>query len=92
MPNVWRGLLYTNVVRDKKRALPLDLVLSAMLQNVIARPNFIAFKHIHRRSLSVRICKKMWRVPQFSWTIREKNEYIIAKQTGECAIFEGFTQ
>lgn len=91
MPNVWRGLLYTNVVRDKKRASVLNLALTAMLTNVIAKPNFIAYNYVDRRSLAVRICTCFWRAGRFSWTIRSLDEYRRAKISGECAIFENFT-
>ena len=90
MPRVWRGLLYTNVVRDKKRASLLNLALTAMLTNVIARPNFIAYNCVDRSSACVRICTRLWRAPRFSWTVRCEEEYAHAKQNGECAIFEGF--
>ncbi len=90
MRGVWRGLLYTNVVRDKKRVSVFNLALTAMLTNVIAKPNFIAYNHIDRGSFFVRICTDFWRAPRFSWTVREVREYARAKQNGECAIFEGF--
>lgn len=91
MPNVWRGILYTNVVRDKKRASVLNLALTAMLANVVAKPNFIAYNHIDRRCPTVRICTGFWRAPRFSWTVRSMDEYSLAKANGECAIFENFT-
>lgn len=90
MPNVWRGLLYTNVVRDKKRASALNLVLTAMLANVVAKPNFIAYNHVDRRCPTVRICTGLWGAKQFSWTLRSHDEYSLAKANGECAIFENF--
>ncbi len=90
MPHVWRGLLYTNVVRDKKCASLLNLALTAMLTNVIARPNFIAYNYLDRNSFFVRFATRFWRAPRFSWTVREREEYVRAKGNGECAIFEGF--
>ncbi len=91
MPHVYRGLLYTNVVRDKKRVSALNLALTAMLTNVIARPNFIAYNYVDRHSFFVGVCTKFWSAPRFSWTVREREEYVRAKENGECAIFEGFT-
>ncbi len=90
MPNVWRGLLYTNVVRDKKRASVINLVLTAMLTNVIAKPNFIAYNHVDRGCAAVRICTRLWHASQFSWTLRSQDEYSLAKLNDECAIFENF--
>lgn len=91
MPEVYRGILFTNVVKDKKRATPLNLIVSCMASNVLARPNFIACNEMYRNSLAARICTVFYRAKCFSWTHKTKESYDEAKRNGEYAIFEGFT-
>ena len=92
LPGVYGGLLYTNVCRDKKKYSPLNLVITAMLLNAVARPHFIAYNQLDRNSLPVKLAAGLYRAPRFVWTVRSDEEYQIAQDLGEHPIFENLTQ
>ena len=88
LPNAFRGMLYTNVCREKKKRSLLNLLLTAMALNVIAKPDFIAYNQVYRASLPVRLTTKFYGAPHFVWTTRGECERKIARSLGEHAIFE----
>ena len=92
LPGVYGGLLYTNVCRDKKKYSPLNLVITAMLLNAVARPHFIAYNQLDRDSLPVKLTTRLYHAPRFVWTVRSDEEYQRAHDLGEHPIFENLTQ
>ena len=44
-----------------------------------------------REELPFRLCRRVWGVPEFCWTLRSPRELKAAEQAGACGIFEGFT-
>ena len=88
MPEVFCGLLYTNVCRDKKKNSILNIALTAMALNIVARPDFIAFNKADRDSLPVKITTKFYGTPKFVWTVNKQEELDTAHNNGECPIFE----
>ena len=88
LPNAFCGLLYTNVCREKKRYSLLNLALTAMALNFLARPDFIAYNQVYRHAIPVRITTGLYRAPRFVWTVRTKTELDTANRLGECPIFE----
>lgn len=88
LPEAYRGLLYTNVCRDKKKYTPLNLIITAMLLNGVAKPHFIACNYKDRGSLPVRLTTKLYSAPRFVWTVRDAEEFTRAHELGEYAIFE----
>ncbi len=88
LPNAYYGQLYTNVCRDKKRYSILNILLTGMVFNFLARPNFIAYNKKDRNSLPVKITTKFYKSPKFVWTVKNREEIDPAKQNGEYPIFE----
>jgi glycerophosphoryl diester phosphodiesterase len=88
LPNAFCGLLYTDVCRDKKKRSVLNVILTCMALNVLARPHFIAYNQEDRRSLPVRLATGLYGAPRFVWTIRTDATREDAHARGECAIFE----
>ncbi len=91
LPGAFCGLLYTDVVREKKKASPLNVILSSMGLNFLCRPHFIAFDERDRRSLPVRLATGLYNTPKFVWTVRSRAGMDTAHACGEHAIFEGVT-
>jgi glycerophosphoryl diester phosphodiesterase len=87
-PNVFCGLLYTNVCREKKKSSLLNIALTVMALNFIARPDFIAYNQEDRSSLPVRITTGLYSAPRAVWTVKSKEELDTAHKNGEMAIFE----
>ena len=88
MPTSYRGLLYTNAIKDKKKLTPTNLVVTVMGLNFIGKPNFIAYGEDVRRSLPVRITTKMYKAPKFVWTVKSRESFDLAHTLGEIPIFE----
>ncbi|MBQ8431480.1 MAG: glycerophosphodiester phosphodiesterase [Clostridia bacterium] len=88
IPGVFCGLLYTNVCREKKKTSLLNLHLTWMALNFLARPQFIAYDQQERNSLPVRITTRWYKAPHFVWTARTAAQRRIAEELGEHAIFE----
>ncbi|MBR6679822.1 MAG: glycerophosphodiester phosphodiesterase [Clostridia bacterium] len=88
LPDALRGLLYTNVCRDKKKSSALNIALTAMALNVVAKPDFIAYNKTDRDSLPVKLTTGLWGAPKFVWTVRSLEELEDAHKRGESPIFE----
>ena len=88
MPEVFCGLLYTNVCREKKKNSLLNIALTAMALNVVARPDFIAFNKEDRDSFPVKVTTKFYQAPKFVWTVNKQEELDTAHKNGEHPIFE----
>ncbi len=91
LPQVYAGLLYTNVCRDKKKHTAVHMALTAMALNCVARPNFIAFNQIDRNALPVKIATGLYHAPKFAWTVRSEDEATTARKQGERIIFENIS-
>lgn len=88
LPGVYCGQLYTNVCRDKKKHSLLNMILSAMAFNFLARPNFIAYNEKDRHTLPVRLACGLYGAPRFVWTVRTEQGVEAAHKAGEYPIFE----
>ena len=88
LPDTYCGLLYTNVCRDKKKKSALNIIISGMMLNFLARPDFIAYNKLDRNSFLVKLTTKFYRAPKFVWTIKGDGELQEAHSHGECPIFE----
>lgn len=88
LPNAFRGLLYTNVCKEKKRYSALNMALTVMALNVVAKPNFIAFNQDYRKAFALKLTTRLYRAPRFVWTVRSVESLKIARENGESAIFE----
>lgn len=86
-PEVLRGQLYTNVVKSNGFT-PLNLLLTLMAFNFLAKPDFIAYDEKRPGALPVLLTTRLFRRESFVWTVRSLSEY--EKRGSSFAIFEGF--
>ncbi len=91
-PDICRGQLSENWFRSKVR-LPwaLKLALTCHLGNVYTRPDFIAYRYCHRKTLGTFLCRKLLGVQGVSWTVKNQQEFDTAAGEGWIPIFEDFT-
>lgn len=89
LPDAFRGLLYTNVCREKKKRSALNIALTCMALNVVARPDFIAYNKTDRNALPTKIATRLYHTPRFVWTVKTAEELQTAHRLGEHPIFEG---
>lgn len=92
MPERFCGLLYSNMVRDKKRdgkrVTALDRIVSAMALTFVCKPHFIAYNEEDRNSFPVRLSTRFYKTPRFIWTVTSKAAVDKAHELGEYPIFE----
>ena len=88
LPKAYYGLLYTNTCKDRKKYSPLNIVISCMGLNFIARPDFIAYNHKYRNALVVKLTTRLFRAPKFVWTVKGDEAIREAHELSEHPIFE----
>ena len=90
-PEVIRGLLSTDYKKNKMKIHPiLGLILTNLLLNWYAKPDFIAYNHKYANQFSYRICRRLYPVVNAAWTIRNQNELNKAQKIFSIIIFDGF--
>lgn len=90
-PRVMRGQLSDNFIKGKEEGNPFTFwILQNLLLNFLGKPDFIAFHHIYKEMLSFRLNKKLFRIPTFAWTIKNKEQLEAAKDMFDFMIFDSF--
>ena len=89
-PDVVRGQLCMEFWNeDKYRGNPFFFVLSYLVTNAAARPDFIAYKHSDASNLSFRLTKRMGALA-VAWTIKSQTQLEEAKKHFDLFIFDSF--
>ncbi len=93
-PEIVRGQLSEQFLRHEEDGADLSravrFILSNLLMNFRAVPDFIAYRFSDRDCLSLRWCRKFYKVQEVNWTIRSREEMIAAEKAGNLVIFEQF--
>ena len=91
-PDLIRGQLTEDFVHNAKSPLHpvLKFILTHQLENFLCRPDFIAYKFRDRKTISMTLCKKLWKLETVTWTLISKEEYDTAVAEGWIPIFENF--
>lgn len=90
-PHIIRGQLSTDYFKDEpKRSFGEKFVLTNLLMNFRARPDFIAYNHRHVDQFSYRLCRKLFRVVNVAWTIKNPDQLKKAKRVFSVLIFDSF--
>lgn len=91
-PDIIRGQLTENYFKTRSD-LPdyLKFALQHCLSNFLCVPDFVAYRFADRNdTISVKLCKKLWKAQTVTWTLRSKEEYDTAVKEGWIPIFENF--
>ena len=91
-PDLIRGQLTEDFVHNTKSPLHpvLKFILTHQLENFLTRPDFIAYKFRDRKTISMTLCKRLWKLETVTWTLISKEEYDTAVAEGWIPIFENF--
>lgn len=90
-PLIMRGQLSSNLIKDKEEGSPfLYFILQNLLLNFITKPNFISYNYIHRNMLSFILCRRLYRIPTFGWTIRSQEGLEASRESFDYFIFDHF--
>jgi len=91
-PGYARGQLVGRSIKEKHtKNLIFNVMLASMASHVISRPDFVACDINMRGNLSVFLCRKLFKIPVFGWTVRSREEYDACRRHSVRAIFENFT-
>lgn len=90
-PKVIRGQLATDFIKEKTEGSKVQyFVLKHLLMNFLARPDFIAYHHIYKKSISFNLCRILYRVKTVAWTIKTQEELEHNRKHFGLFIFESF--
>ncbi len=89
-PQVVRGQLSTNYIKDEGITNPIFFFLTHLLTNFYTKPDFIAYNHLFKKDLSRRICRRLYRCMNFAWTVTSPEELKKCERDFDQFIFEGF--
>lgn len=87
-PNIVRGQLSEDFTKQKLN-LPYFL-LSHLIGNCYASPDFIAYNCKHKDELSRNICRKLYKSLSVAWTVRSQEELERVSRSFDLFIFEDF--
>ena len=77
------------LLEEKYKGKLIYWVLSNLLTNVLARPDFIAYNHRDADMFSRKVCSLLGALP-VAYTIKSQKEYEKAKDQFELFIFDSF--
>ncbi len=90
-PHVVRGLLSTNLLKEKKSGSKLlNFALSAHLLNFLCRPHFLAFDKKYPRRKGLRAGLSLFGAAPFVYTVKDEESYNAYLKAGVCPIFDRF--
>ena len=92
-PEIVRGQLSGDLLRDGQGSGQSKLtlwLLSHLLLNFMGRPDFVAYNYLDRGNLSLRWCRKFYKVQELSWTVRDRDVLECVEKDGCIPIFEAF--
>ncbi len=89
-PHIIRGQLSCHFDKNSGIGAGLRFVLRNLLMNFVCYPHFVAYCHTDRGNPSFWICRKLWQVQEFSWTVRSAKEAEPLLGEGAMIIFEHF--
>ena len=92
-PEIVRGQLshaYLKPGKSGGQGKLMCFVLQNLLLNFTTRPDFIAYCYNDRDNLSVRLCRRIYKVQEVNWTITGKEDMEEAERAGNLVIFERF--
>lgn len=91
VPEVARGQLSSDFMKDgTKRPVPMKWILSNLLFNGFAKPDFIAYNYKYRDQFSFRLCRALYHPVNAVWTIRSQEQLDRAKEIFDVMIFDSF--
>lgn len=90
-PKVIRGQLSSDFIKEKTTGSKFQyFLLKNLLFNFGAKPDFIAYHHTYKKGISFRICRKIYRVKTFAWTIKSQQELEENRAYFDYFIFDSF--
>lgn len=88
-PNIVRGQLSCNFIKHRSGlSFGTAVVLTGLMTNFLTVPHFIAYSFNDRKRTGLWLCRHLWGVQEFAWTLRTLEAVEQAESEGMLAIFE----
>ena len=90
-PDIIRGQLSGNMTKEKTGYNPVLMwALKHLLTNFTTVPDFIAYDHRYRDIGELKLCRVLYGVQEFAWTVRSAEKAAELEKDGCFLIFEKF--
>lgn len=89
-PEVFRGQLAESFWKESGYHGILYVMLSHLLFNFLARPDFIAFNHKQYKAVSRSLCRKLFHCTSAAWTLKSNEDLKHARKEFDIFIFDSF--
>ncbi len=90
-PRMLRGLLSSNFFKeDDHHPFPVKFLLTNLMLNFLAKPDFISYNQLFKNQFSYRLCRALYKPVNAVWTIRSKEELERARDIFTIFIFDSF--
>lgn len=90
-PEMIRGQLSMDFFEEEAdKPFVHKLVMTSLIANCLARPDFIAYKHSQKNQFFYRLCRTLFPVENFAWTIKSQEQLEKARDTFRVMIFDEF--
>ncbi len=90
-PEWVRGQLVCDLRKaGEQRSRMENFLFKNLLINAITCPDFIAYRISERSNPSLRLCRRLYRAVEFSWTVQTRAQQQAVKKDGCIIIFEQF--
>ncbi len=91
-PETVRGQLMTKTSKNPPEGVSKFSAFLAenLCSNFMTRPDFEAYDYKKRNNLALRLCKKLFKIQEVSWTVRDKATNDSLTKDGSICIFEFF--
>ncbi|MBR2460324.1 MAG: glycerophosphodiester phosphodiesterase [Clostridia bacterium] len=73
-PDVIRGQLSTSFTLDGMLS-PRYFAIENLFTNCVTKPDFISYNHKYAGNISLNVCRKLYKVPTFAWTLRTSEQW-----------------
>lgn len=89
-PQVIRGQLSSRLAPKGEREPFLYFMSHYLLFNCVAKPDFIAYDHLHKGNISRTLCQHLYGALSVAWTIKSQEQLDHSRKQFDLFIFEGF--
>ncbi len=90
-PEIIRGQLSQNFVKNGHgMSLLIRILLTNLMLNFLAKPDFIAFRHEDRELFTFRLCARLFKPLRMAWTVRSMEDQEKIRDDFDAVIFENY--
>ncbi|MGI6117504.1 MAG: glycerophosphodiester phosphodiesterase family protein [Bilifractor sp.] len=89
-PEIPRGQLSTKYSPSFQMNPLIKIASTSLVENALSRPHFIAYNHKTDTGLGFTLCRSLYHVPCFAWTVRSEKDALSCGDRYDAIIFEHY--